>query len=88
MFMMKKVTIFLAALLLTLGVNAQVRNSSEYFDFPTEVTRMEEITDASQLQDGMQIVIQHNHDVTGLNNEGQYLSIVLWPRDSLITQWP
>lgn len=75
MFMMKKVTLLFAALMITLGVSAQTRNSSEYFDFPTEVTKMVEITDASQLTEGMQIVIQHNHDETGLNHEGQYLII-------------
>lgn len=75
MFYMKRTAFLFAVLLITIGVRAQQGDSSGYFNFPTEVTEMVEIADASQLEDGMQIVMQHNHDASSYDGEGQYVII-------------
>lgn len=68
----KKIALTIAAALISMGVRAQ---HAEYFDFPTEITDMEEITSASELTDGMQIVIKHNHEATEYQQEGEYVII-------------
>ena len=75
MFMMKKVTLLFAALMITIGVSAQT--TYEYFEFPEEVSEKVEITSADEFEnlDGEWIVIQHNHDVTNLSHQGHYFII-------------
>ena len=68
----KKIALIIAAVLIPMGVRAQ---HAGYFDFPTEITAMEEITSASDLTDGMQVVIKHNHEATEYNQEGEYVII-------------
>ena len=66
--------LFFTVLMLTLGVKAQ--SSSDYFDFPSEVIKMTKLTSANQLKDGMQIVIQHNHENHATaTNHGKYFII-------------
>ncbi len=83
MFMMKKVTLLFAALMITIGVSAQEGTTVEergaakgYYPFAAKVTEMEYITSLDQLTDGMEIMIKHSHEGTDQDDhEGSYLTI-------------
>lgn len=81
--MMNKITLLFAALMMTLGVSAQVERPAGYFPFPTEVISKTEITSEAELAALMQatdsmnrrIVIQHNHGLAEHDHDGMYMSI-------------
>ena len=80
---MRKLMLFFAALMLTLGVKAQEGSTVEergaakgYYPFAAEVTEMEQITSLDQLTNGMEIMIKHSHEGTNQDDhEGSYLTI-------------
>lgn len=75
---MKKITLFLATLLMTLGVCAQALTEEQkaeiaqrgaekgYYPFAAEITGMEKLTSLDQIEDGMEIMIER---------DGLYLTI-------------
>ncbi|MBR5551620.1 MAG: hypothetical protein IKV83_06870, partial [Muribaculaceae bacterium] len=80
--MMKKITLFLATLLMTLGVCAQALTEEQkaeiaqrgaekgYYPFAAEITGMEKLTSLDQIEDGMEIMIER---------DGLYLTIYSLP---------
>lgn len=79
---MKKITLFLATLLMTLGVCAQALTEEQkaeiaqrgaekgYYPFAAEITGMEKLTSLDQIEDGMEIMIER---------DGLYLTIYSLP---------
>ena len=80
---MKKLLFFLAALFVSLGVQAQEgttvaeRGAAKgYYPFAAEVTGMRKLTGADEIADGMKIMIQHNHEGTEhADHDGWYLTV-------------
>ena len=80
--MMKKITLFLATLLMTLGVCAQALTEEQkaeiaqrgaekgYYPFAAEITGMEKLTSLDQIEDNMEIMIER---------DGLYLTIYSLP---------
>lgn len=81
--MMKRFTLFFAALMITLGVSAQEGSTVEergaakgYYPFAAEITGMEKLTSLDQIENGMEIMIKHSHEGTSqADHEGLYLTI-------------
>lgn len=82
---MKKLLFFLAALFVSLGIQAQTNDADAvaqrgaekgYYPFPAEVTGMRKLTGTDALTHGMNIMIQHNHEGTQhADHDGWYLTI-------------
>lgn len=67
---MKKLLFFLAALFVSLGIQAQANDADAvaqrgaekgYYPFPAEVTKMKRLTTLDELTEGKRIMIQHSH---------------------------
>ena len=87
---MRKFTLFFAALLIALGVQAQEGSTVEeveergeakgYYSFAAEVTGMQQITKLSELTDSLEIMIQHSHEGTSYTDHIEsYLTIYSLP---------
>ena len=84
---MKKFTLFFAALLIALGVQAQESSTVEqrgadkgYYPFAAEVTGMQQITKLRELTDSLEIMIQHSHEGTSYTDHIEsYLTIYSLP---------
>ena len=66
---MRKFTLFFAALLVALGVQAQATIPEGYFEFATEYLTMEECGKDATFQNGMLIAIQHDHSFHSESSE-------------------
>ena len=85
--MKNKITLFFAALMMTLGVCAQGGSTVEqrgaekgYYPFAAEITGMEKLTSLKQIENGMEIMIKHSHEGTDqTGHEGSYLTIYSLP---------
>lgn len=66
---MRKFTLFFAALLVALGVQAQTTIPEGYFEFATEYLTMEECGQDATFEEGMLIAIQHDHSFHSESSE-------------------
>ena len=72
---MRKFTLFFAALLMSLGIQAQ-HSAGDYYSFAAEITGMRKITSLNEITDSMEIMIKHSHEGTDQSDhEGSYLTI-------------
>lgn len=86
---MKKLLFFLAALFVSLGIQAQANDADAvaqrgaekgYYPFPAEVTKMKKLTTLDELTEGKRIMIQHSHVGTPHeDHEGAFLMMYSLP---------
>lgn len=86
---MKKLLFFLAALFVSLGIQAQASDADAvaqrgaekgYYPFPAEVTKMKRLTTLDELTEGKRIMIQHSHIGTPHeDHEGAFLMMYSLP---------
>ena len=86
---MKKLLFFLAALFVSLGIQAQANDADAvaqrgaekgYYPFPAEVTKMKRLTTLDELTEGKRIMIQHSHVGTPHeDHEGAFLMMYSLP---------
>ena len=86
---MKKLLFFLAALFVSLGIQAQANDADAvaqrgaekgYYPFPAEVTKMKKLTTLDELTEGKRIMIQHSHIGTPHeDHEGAFLMMYSLP---------
>lgn len=86
---MKKLLFFLAALFVSLGIQAQANDADAvaqrgaekgYYPFPAEVTKMKKLTTLDELMEGKRIMIQHSHIGTPHeDHEGAFLMMYSLP---------